>query len=129
VLRVQAVATVFRNPVDSIHRCGDTAASPIVRSRRTMAVDERTRAHRTAAAEARARAHWRVAVAILTVNGALYLGLILLIAYDKALLGRVVAPGLSLAILFGAAVTVAAWLSTLVYVRWANTFDRAAGRS
>jgi uncharacterized membrane protein (DUF485 family) len=90
--------------------------------------DDRARADRNAAAGVRARAHWRVALAILAVNGALYLGLILLIAYDKPLLGRVVAPGLSLAILFGAAVTVAAWLSTLVYVRWANTFDHAPGR-
>ena len=91
--------------------------------------DDRTRAHRTFIADARARAHWRVAVAILAVNGALYGALILLIAYGKPLLGRLVAPGLSLAILFGTAVTVAAWLLTLVYVRWANTFDRAQGRS
>ena len=90
--------------------------------------DDRT-AHRTSTAEARARAHWRVAVGILAVNGALYAALILLIAYGKPLLGRLVAPGLSLAILFGTTVTVAAWLLTLVYVRWANTFDRAQGRS
>jgi uncharacterized membrane protein (DUF485 family) len=69
-----------------------------------------------------------VAVAILGVNSVLYLGLILLIAYGKPLLGRLVAPGLSLAILFGSAVTVAAWLLTLVYVRWANRFERARGR-
>jgi len=90
--------------------------------------DDRSRAHRASAAEARARAHWRVAVAILAVNGALYAALILLIAYDKPLLGRLVAPGLSLAIVFGTAVTVAAWLLTLVYVRWANTADHAPGR-
>ena len=91
--------------------------------------DDRTRAQRTSTANARARAHWRVAVGILAVNGALYGALILLIAYEKPLLGRLVAPGLSLAILFGTTVTVAAWLLTLVYVRWANTFDRARGRS
>jgi len=90
--------------------------------------DDRSRGQRPSAPEARARAHWRVAVGILTVYGVLYLGLILLIAYNKPLLGRLVAPGLSLAIVFGAAVTVAAWLLTLVYVRWANTFDRAPGR-
>lgn len=90
--------------------------------------DDRTRAHRTSTARARARAHWRVAVAILAVNGALYAALILLIAYEKPLLGRLVAPGLSLAILFGTTVTIAAWLLTLVYVRWANTFDHAQGR-
>lgn len=91
--------------------------------------DDRSRGQRPSAPEARARAHWRVAVGILTVYGVLYLGLILLIAYNKPLLGRLVAPGLSLAIVFGAAVTVAAWVSTLVYVRWANAFDHAQGRS
>jgi uncharacterized membrane protein (DUF485 family) len=69
-----------------------------------------------------------VAVAILGVNSVLYLGLILLIAYGKPLLGRLVAPGLSLAILFGSVVTVSAWLLTLVYVRWANRFESAQGR-
>ena len=79
--------------------------------------------------EARARAHWRVAVTILVINGGLYAALILLIAYERPLLGRLVAPGMSLAILFGTIVTVAAWLLTLVYVRWANAFDHAQRRS
>jgi uncharacterized membrane protein (DUF485 family) len=98
-------------------------------NRTTSPGDDHTRAHRASTAEARARAHWRVAVAILAVNGALYAALILLIAYNKPLLGRLVAPGLSLAIVFGTAVTVAAWLLTLVYVRWANRSDHAPGRS
>ena len=90
---------------------------------------DRTAAHRISAVHARARAHWRVASAILAVHGVLYGTLILLIAYDKAFLGRLVVPGLSLAIVFGAVVTVTAWLLTLVYVRWANGFDHAARRS
>jgi uncharacterized membrane protein (DUF485 family) len=98
-------------------------------SRTTSLHDDHTGAHRALAAEARARAHWRVALAILAVNGALYGALVLLIAYNKPLLGRLVAPGLSLAILFGAVVTVAAWVLTLVYVRWANASDHASGRS
>ena len=80
-------------------------------------------------AQARARAHWRVARAILGINGALFGALILLIAYNKPLLGRLVAPGLSLAIVFGTIVTVAAWLLTLVYARWANRSDHGAGHS
>jgi len=92
-------------------------------------VDRGTPAARAFTANARAQAHWRVALAILGVNGGLYAVLILLIAYNKALLGRLVAPGLSLAIVFGAVVTVAAWLLTLVYVRWANRSDHAPGRS
>jgi uncharacterized membrane protein (DUF485 family) len=35
-------------------------------------------------------------------------------------MGRLVSPGLTLGILLGAGVIVAAWLLTLVYVRWAN---------
>ena len=96
--------------------------------RRPSPGDRTSRAHQTSAAETRARAHWRVAIAIVVVHGSLYAALILLIAYAKPFLGRLVAPGMSLAILFGAIVTVAAWVSTLVYVRWANAFDQAQGR-
>jgi uncharacterized membrane protein (DUF485 family) len=81
--------------------------------------------HRTAEVLVRARAHRRAAFGVLAVNSALYATLILLIAFGKPLLARLIAPGLSLAIVFGALVTVAAWLLTLVYVRWANTHDHA----
>jgi uncharacterized membrane protein (DUF485 family) len=91
--------------------------------------DDRSRGRHASTAHARASAHWRVARAILAIYGGLYAALILLIAYNKPFLGRLVAPGLSLAIVLGGAVTVAAWLFTLVYVRWANTFDHAPGRS
>ena len=50
-----------------------------------------------------------------------YFGFILLVAFNKPLLGRVIAPGLSLGILLGFAVIIAAWVLTWVYVRWANT--------
>ena len=82
---------------------------------------------RAATASTRARAHWNVALGILGINGALYLTLILLIAYQKTLLGRTLMPGLSLAIIFGAIVTTASWLLTLVYVWWANASDHAPG--
>ena len=82
---------------------------------------------RAATARARARAHWRVALGILAVNGGLYLTLILLIAYQKTLLGWAPIPGLSLAIILGTIVTTAAWVLTLVYVRWANASDHAPG--
>ena len=60
----------------------------------------------------------------LTLTGAmlvLYFGFILLIAYDKPLLGSKLAPGLSLGIVLGALVIVCSWLLTWGYVRWANT--------
>jgi uncharacterized membrane protein (DUF485 family) len=45
-----------------------------------------------------------------------------MIAWGKPFLARIVTPGLSLAILFGAIVTVAAWLLTLAYIGWANRY-------
>ena len=57
-----------------------------------------------------------------------YFGFVLLVAYDKPLLGRLIAPGLSLGILLGALVIVSAWVLTWVYVRWANRlYDASRG--
>jgi uncharacterized membrane protein (DUF485 family) len=72
--------------------------------------------------EAIAGRHRRVAAWIIGTILVLYFGLILMIALAKPLLAQIVAPGLSLAILFGAIVTVAAWLLTLAYVGWANRY-------
>ena len=68
-----------------------------------------------------ADARWKVALVLTAVMIAVYFGFIALIAYDKPLLGRLVAPGLSLGILLGALVIVVSWLLTWWYVRWANT--------
>ena len=54
----------------------------------------------------------------------IYFGFILLVAYDKPLLGMQVVPGLSWGILLGALVIVSAWVLTLVYVL---TSDRKGG--
>ena len=51
---------------------------------------------------------------------AIYCGFVLLVAYDKPLLGTEIVPGLSWGILLGALVIVAAWLLTLVYVVASN---------
>ena len=56
----------------------------------------------------------------------LYFGFILLVAYAKPLLARIVVPGLSLGVLLGALVIVAAWVLIWIYVRWANTSYDAA---
>jgi uncharacterized membrane protein (DUF485 family) len=50
----------------------------------------------------------------------LYFGFILLIAYNKPLMGRLVTRGLSVGVLLGALVIVASWVLTWVYVHWAN---------
>ena len=49
-----------------------------------------------------------------------YFGFILLVAFNKPLLGTVVARGLSLGMLLGALVIVVAWALTWIYVSWAN---------
>ena len=63
---------------------------------------------------------WKIATTLTVVMVCVYFGFILLIAYDKPLMGSLIAPGLSLGILLGALVIVGAWLLTWIYVRWAN---------
>jgi uncharacterized membrane protein (DUF485 family) len=73
-------------------------------------------------------ARWKIAGSLTAAMMLVYFGFIALIAYDKPLLARVVTPGLTLGILLGALVIVAAWLLTWVYVRWANAhYDSAVG--
>lgn len=67
-----------------------------------------------------AQRRWRIAITLTVLMVLVYFGFIMAIAYDKPLMGRLIAPGLSLGILLGALVIVAAWILTLVYVRWAN---------
>ena len=62
----------------------------------------------------------RVATILTVAMMVLYFGFILLVAYGKAFLTTLIVPGLSLGILLGALVIVAAWVLILVYVRWAN---------
>ena len=63
----------------------------------------------------------RIALSLTATMIALYFGFILLIAYDKAFLGRKILPGLSIGIVLGALVIVGSWTLTWIYVRWANT--------
>lgn len=67
-----------------------------------------------------ARRRWRVALSLTSAMVVIYFGFILLIAFQRPLMGRLLTEGLSLGILLGALVIVAAWILTLIYVRWAN---------
>jgi uncharacterized membrane protein (DUF485 family) len=79
--------------------------------------------------EAIARRRWRLALSLTAVMIATYFGFILLVAYEKPMLGTLVVPGLSWGILLGALVIVVAWLITGIYVRWANVhYDSALER-
>jgi uncharacterized membrane protein (DUF485 family) len=76
--------------------------------------------------EALAAARWRVAIALTIAMMVVYFGFILLVAFNKPLLGTLLARGLSLGMLLGAVVIVTAWILTWIYVRWANTHYDAA---
>lgn len=78
-------------------------------------------ADREARLRALSAARRRVALILTTAVIVVYFGFISLIAWNKPLLGRLVAPGLSLGILLGALVIVSCWVLTWIYVRWANT--------
>lgn len=73
-----------------------------------------------------AAARWRIAIGLTVAMMVVYFGFILLIAFDKPLLGTPVAPGLSLGMLLGALVILTAWVLMWIYVRWANAhYDTA----
>ena len=74
-------------------------------------------------------ARWRVALMLTSAMMLLYFGFILLVAYNKPLLGQQIAPGLSVGILLGAIVIVASWVLIWIYTRWANThYDHEVAR-
>jgi uncharacterized membrane protein (DUF485 family) len=70
--------------------------------------------------EAVSAARWRIAISLTIAMMVVYFGFILLVAFNKPLLGTRIVPGLSLGILLGALVIVVAWALTWIYIRWAN---------
>ena len=73
-----------------------------------------------------AAARWRIAIGLTVAMMVVYFGFILLVAFDKPLLGTPVVPGLSLGMLLGALVILTAWILMWIYVRWANAhYDTA----
>lgn len=63
---------------------------------------------------------WRLAATLTALMVLVYFGFIALVAFRPATLARLLHEGLSLGIVLGALVIVAAWLLTLAYVSWAN---------
>ena len=68
-----------------------------------------------------AAARWRLALTLTAVMTIVYVGFILLIAFNKPLLGTILMPGLSLGILLGVLIIATAWILIMIYVRWTNT--------
>jgi uncharacterized membrane protein (DUF485 family) len=82
----------------------------------------------TAAVATRALAvrRWRIAATLTALMVCVYFGFIALVAFQPKMLGTQIQNGLSIGIVLGALVIVAAWLLTYIYVRWANrTYDPA----
>lgn len=74
-------------------------------------------------------ARWRIAIALTIAMMVIYFGFILLVAFNKPLLGQQLRPGLSLGILLGALVIVASCVLVWAYARWANAhYDAAVDR-
>jgi uncharacterized membrane protein (DUF485 family) len=72
-----------------------------------------------------ARARWRIAIALSAVVFALYFGFIIAVAFAKEAMATELVPGLSVGILLGALVIIGAFLTTWIYVAWANArFDK-----
>jgi uncharacterized membrane protein (DUF485 family) len=76
--------------------------------------------------EAVSAARWRIAISLTIAMMVVYFGFILLVAFNKPLLGTLVAEGLSLGMLLGVLVILVAWLLTWFYIRWANSHYDAA---
>jgi uncharacterized membrane protein (DUF485 family) len=64
---------------------------------------------------------WRLALLLTAAMTLIYVGFILLVAYNKPLLGTILMPGLSVGIVLGVLVIITAWVLILIYVRWTNT--------
>ncbi len=80
---------------------------------------------RKKAIAALANERWRISLWLSGAMIFIYFGFILLVAFNKPLMGSLVAPGLSLGILLGALVIVSAWVLIFIYVRWANnSYDK-----
>lgn len=75
-------------------------------------------------AAALARRRLRIAFLLSAAMIAIYFGFMALFAFDKPLLGTVLAPGLSLCIVLGPLVIISSFLLCLIYVLWTNlVFD------
>jgi len=70
----------------------------------------------------------RIAALLTLGTMVVYFGFVLLVAWGKPLLATILRPGLSVGILLGSFVIVAAWVMTGIYVRWANRHYDAAVR-
>ncbi len=67
-----------------------------------------------------ANQRWRISLWLTGAMMFVYFGFILLVAFNKELMGKTLVPGLSIGILLGALTIITAWLLIYIYVRWTN---------
>jgi uncharacterized membrane protein (DUF485 family) len=67
-----------------------------------------------------ANQRWRISLWLTAAMMFVYFGFILLVAFNKELMGKTLIPGLSIGILLGALTIVTAWVLIYIYVRWTN---------
>lgn len=73
---------------------------------------------------------WKVSLSLTAVMLVIYFSFVLGIAFDKKALGALVAEGLSLGMVLGVSVIVAAFALTALYALWANrSYDPALARA
>jgi uncharacterized membrane protein (DUF485 family) len=82
--------------------------------------DEGERVEGQQALDAVASRRLRIALWLTATMLVVYFAFILLIAFDKPLMGRELVDGLSLGILLGVVVVFTTWVLTWIYVGWAN---------
>jgi uncharacterized membrane protein (DUF485 family) len=69
-----------------------------------------------------ANQRWRISLWLTAVMMVIYFGFILLVAFNKQLMGQTLVPGLSIGILLGILTILSAWVLIFIYVRWANNY-------
>jgi uncharacterized membrane protein (DUF485 family) len=67
-----------------------------------------------------ANQRWRISLWLTGAMMFVYFGFILLVAFNKELMGKTLIPGLSIGILLGALTIITAWVLIYIYVRWTN---------
>lgn len=68
------------------------------------------------------RSRLAVGLSLSVVMVVIYFGFMALFAFDKPLLGVILAPGLSLGILLGPLLIISSFILCVAYIAWANAF-------
>ena len=69
---------------------------------------------------------WAVSLLLTCIMLFIYIGFLLVVAFDKELLAKEIGPHITLAIPVGLGIIFIAWVLTGIYVYWANnTYDKA----